>query len=52
MNRDDIRDQVLNANSTAILCELPTGVGKSKIALDYMHSKFPPFASCNILIVV
>ena len=39
MNRDDIRDQVLSATSHSILCELPTGVGKSKIALDYMDSK-------------
>lgn len=39
MNREDIRDQVLSATSHSILCELPTGVGKSKIALDYMDSK-------------
>ena len=52
MNRDDIRDQVLNAPSTSILCELPTGVGKSKIALDYMSNKLAATSSLNLLIVV
>lgn len=39
MNRDDLRDQVLNAPSSSILCELATGLGKSKIALDYMNMR-------------
>lgn len=56
MNRDELRDQVLNATSSSILCELPTGVGKSKIALDYMDSKLRHLVnqtkSPNILIVV
>lgn len=52
MDRDELRDQVLNASSTSILCELPTGVGKSKIALDYMSSKLAATPSLNLLIVV
>lgn len=52
MNRDDIRDQILDAPSNSILCELPTGVGKSKIALDYMCSKLDKSLPINILIVV
>ena len=56
MNRDDIRDQVLSATSHSILCELPTGVGKSKIALDYMDSKLKHLIdvheNLHILIVV
>lgn len=56
MNRDDIRDQVLSATSHSILCELPTGVGKSKIALDYMDNKLKCLMdvheNLHILIVV
>ena len=56
MNRDELRDQVLSATSHSILCELPTGVGKSKIALDYMDSKLKHLIDAHenlsILIVV
>ena len=56
MNRDELRDQVLSATSHSILCELPTGIGKSKIALDYMDSKLKHLIDAHknlsILIVV
>lgn len=49
MTRNDIRDNILGLNSKCILAELPTGVGKSKIALDYMNEKQ---VKGNILLVI
>lgn len=49
MAREEIRDNVLELQSNNILVELPTGVGKSKIALDFINSKN---LNGNILIVV
>lgn len=49
MTRDDIREDILHLDSNYILAELPTSVGKSKIALDFMNSKT---IKGNILIVI
>lgn len=47
MTREDIRDDILNIKSKNILCQIGTGIGKSKIALDYAMSN----KAKNILIV-
>lgn len=39
MTKTDIRNDILGLESNCILAELPTGSGKSKIALDYMNEK-------------
>lgn len=52
MNRDDIKDKILKVPNTNILCELPTGVGKTKIALDFIKSKFLPDQQLSVLVVI
>lgn len=39
MTREEIRNDILNIRSKYILAELPTSVGKSRVALDFMHEK-------------
>lgn len=39
MTRDEIRKDILGLKSNCILAELPTSVGKSRIALDFMNEK-------------
>ena len=39
MTRDEIRKDILGLKSHCILAELPTSVGKSRIALDFMNEK-------------
>lgn len=39
MTREEIRDDILGLESKCILVELPTSVGKSKIALDFMNER-------------
>ena len=39
ISRETILDDVKKIKSSHILCELPTGTGKSKVALDYIHFK-------------
>lgn len=39
MTREEIRNDILSLKSNCILAELPTSVGKSRVALDFMHDK-------------
>ena len=39
MTREQIRNDILNLKSKYILAELPTSVGKTRVALDFMHEK-------------
>lgn len=39
MTRDEIRNDILGIKSNCILAELPTSVGKSRVALDFMNEK-------------
>lgn len=39
MTKEEIRTNILGLNSNCILAELPTGVGKTKLALDFIHEK-------------
>ena len=41
MNRESVRDEILNMNNPNILLEIATGVGKSKYALDVMNKLYP-----------
>ena len=53
MTRDEVRDTILKLKNPYILCELPTGFGKSKIAIDWLLSRVPVLAdNTKILIVV
>ena len=52
MNREEIRDRVLRSTSREVLCELPTGLGKSKIALDFMNSRLNFFKKKPSILVV
>ena len=57
MNREEVRDEILKLTSPNILCELPTSFGKTRVALDLMHLKYPTIEHMNpttikILIVV
>lgn len=49
MTRDEIRNDILGLNSNAILAELPTSTGKTRIALDFINEKA---VRGNILIVI
>lgn len=49
MTREEIREDILNLNSNCILAELPTSVGKSKVALDFMNEKK---ITTDILVVI
>lgn len=48
MNRKEVREEILNLNNKAILCELPTGFGKSLIGMELCLKHKPK----TILIVV
>ena len=48
MEREEVRKEILGIKSKAILCELPTSFGKSKIGIDLALRDNP----MNILIVV
>lgn len=48
MEREEVRKEILGIKSKAILCELPTSFGKSKIGIDMALRDNP----MNILIVV
>lgn len=50
MNREEVRDEILNINNPNILCELPTSFGKTKVALDIMKKRCTKDSS--ILIVI
>lgn len=39
MTREEIRKNILGLKSNCILAELPTSVGKSRVALDFMNEK-------------
>lgn len=39
MTRDQIRQDILDIKGNCILAELPTSVGKSRVALDFMNEK-------------
>lgn len=41
MTREETRDEVLNMSNPNILCEIVTGYGKSKIALDLLNKLYP-----------
>ena len=49
MTREQIRNDILNLKSKYILAELPTSVGKTRVALDFMHEKE---VEGNILVVI
>lgn len=49
MTREEIRANILDINNNCILAELPTSIGKSRIALDFMANKN---IKGNILIVI
>jgi superfamily II DNA or RNA helicase len=49
MTREQIRNDILNLKSKYILAELPTSVGKTRVALEFMNDKK---ATENILIVI
>lgn len=49
MTREEIRNDILHLTSNCILAELPTSVGKTKIALDFMNERA---VKGNILIVI
>lgn len=48
MEREEVRKEILGINSKAILCELPTSFGKSKIGIELALMRNPT----HILIVV
>lgn len=57
LTRESVREDILNIESSHILCELPTSFGKTKVALDLMSKKLPikfveKHSSIKILIVV
>ena len=50
MTRDEIRDEIVNMTNPYILCEMPTGIGKSRVAIEMMvERKIQP---SNVLIVI
>lgn len=50
MTRDEIRDEIVKMTSPYILCEMPTGIGKSRVAIELMvERKIQP---SNVLIVI
>lgn len=50
MTRDDIKDEVIKTTARNILCEFPTGLGKSKLAIDFIKSRYKK--GDKILIVI
>ena len=49
MTREDVRSNILNSTSNYILAELTTSLGKSRVALEFMHDRK---VLDNILIVI
>lgn len=54
MNREIVEKEILNLTYKKILLELPTGYGKSKLALDFIKTKLGKnhFKGVKILIVI
>lgn len=50
MTKDELREDVLKSSAKSILCELPTGVGKSLIAIDLIKRNYKK--GDKILIVI
>lgn len=50
MTREELKDKILNISQHNILLELPTGIGKSKCALDIIKAK--SISKPTILVVV
>lgn len=50
MDRDEIRDEIIKTTNPYILCEMPTGIGKSRVAIELIvKRKIKPE---NVLIVI
>lgn len=47
--REHIENEITNISNTNLLLELPTGLGKSKLALDFIKSKI---SKGKLLIVI
>lgn len=52
MTRDEVREEILSLPNENILAELPTGFGKSKIAIDLIAHRVKPTVMTAILVVV
>ena len=52
MNREEAENTIVNVPNPFILAELPTGFGKSKLALDRMAKTIEPNLGVRILVVV
>ena len=39
MTREEIRESILGLETNCILAELPTSMGKTRVALDFMNEK-------------
>lgn len=52
MTRNEVTQEILSIKSHNLLLEIPTGFGKSKIALDIIKQTYNPKSSFKILIVV
>lgn len=53
ITREKVGEDILSLQNKSILAELPTGFGKSKVALDVLHSRLKYLSSVtNILIVI
>lgn len=56
ITREQVRDEILQVESPYILAELPTGFGKSRVAIDFMlkhiHDMVDEFMAPKILIVI
>lgn len=49
LTKEQIREDILGLNTHRILCELPTGTGKTRVALEFMKEKQ---LTGNILVVI
>src|SRR5574344_66369 len=52
MNREEAEETLVNVSNPFILAEMPTGFGKSKLALDRMAKIIEPNIGAKILIVI
>lgn len=50
MTRDEIRDEIVKMTNPYILCEMPTGIGKSRVAIELMVER--NIQPSKVLIVV
>lgn len=50
MTRDEIRDEIIKMTNPYILCEMPTGIGKSRVAIELMVER--RIQPSKVLIVV